>query len=190
MLAVVISILSFIIEYLLIAQVDIFGTYFMDQRITFVFYMVALIPPVEEAVRVNIVRQAEKHHWLDKLVSLRTAILFGALIGLCEWVAKSIWLEPRLTTRTILGLLTNLSSFPIHIALSCAFFSFKSERFVKTAALHVLTNLTIIIVAVTLTAQGWDGASLVYMLAMLATVILVSALVVWRPVMVLRRLSG
>ncbi|ANY77300.1 hypothetical protein BB934_02905 [Microvirga ossetica] len=59
----------------------------------------------------------------------------------------------------------------------------------KTAALHILTNLTIIIVAVTLTAQGWDGASLVYVLAMLATVIFVSALVVWRPVRVLRRSS-
>jgi hypothetical protein len=188
LLALVVSILSYAIEDFLIFRADIWGTWFSDRRVTFLVYVIVLTPLVEETVRVQVVRLAEKRRWLEQPVSLQTAIFLGALIGTFEWVAKSIWLEPALTGKTILGLIAHFSSFPIHIALSCAFFSFRSERFVKTAALHVLTNFTIIIVAVTLTAQGWDGASLAYVLAMLATVILVSVLVVWRPVRVLRRL--
>lgn len=187
LLALAIAVLSYAIEDFLIFRADIWGTWFADRRVTFVVYMVVLMPLVEETVRVQVVRLAEKRRWLEQPVSLQTAIFLGALLGLFEWVAKSMWLDPALTRKTFLGLITHLTSFPIHVALSCAFFSFRSERFVKTMALHVLTNLTIIAVAVTLTAQGWDTASLNYVLAMLATAILVSALVAWRPVRLLRR---
>ncbi|ANY77301.1 hypothetical protein BB934_02910 [Microvirga ossetica] len=116
LLALTISVLSYAIEDFLIFRVDIWGTWFGDRRVTFVVYMIVLMPLVEEIVRVLLVRVAEKRRWLEQPVSLQTAIFLGALIGTFEWVAKSIWLEPALTRKTILGLITHFSSFPIHIA--------------------------------------------------------------------------
>jgi hypothetical protein len=189
LLAVTIAVLSFSAEDILIFRMDIWDNWFADPRIKHAFYAVTVVPLVEETVRVNVVRWAERRQWLTRPVSLGTALTFGILIGCTEWVTKSAFLDPALTLSTALGLIIHTSSLAIHPALSAAFFSFRSERFITTLALHCLINATILASRGVLIAYGlsYSSSPVGYTAALLAVVCGVSGLVAARPVYILRR---
>jgi hypothetical protein len=188
-LAISIAVLSFTVEEVLIFRMDIWDHWFADPRIKHAFYAVTLVPLVEETMRVNVVRWAERRQWLTRPESLATALTFGVLIGCAEWVTKSAFLDPALTLNTALGLIIHMSSLAIHPALSAAFFSFRSERFVKTLALHCLINATILGSGGVLIAYGlsYSSSPVGYTAALLAVVCILSGVVAARPIYVLRR---
>lgn len=137
-LAALISVPAFALEFALIARADILAGVIAVPVWRFAFYVVVLVPLIEESVRYAAVRMSG--HWRTSPAS---AALVGALVGLFEMGFKSV---PT-------GLeLAYVSSLPIHIALSVAFFAFTTRRLPKTFGMHAAINLLVLALGTALTA--------------------------------------
>jgi hypothetical protein len=132
-LSALITIPAFILEVVLLVGADILSP-FIGQPWRELVYLTLATPLIEETLRYGVVRLTGL--W-DQ--SPRKAIQIGLGIGLFEVFFKSI---PMLAHSTFvpLAFLSNISSIPLHVALSCAFFSFVTLRWPKTLAFHVLLN--------------------------------------------------
>lgn len=141
------------------------------------------VPLIEETARFWAVQMGEEYRWIKRgtEVSISVAVGLGLLLGTIEIGTKSLMLatsNPENTLLTVVRYLSHVSSLPIHVALSCAFFSFKSHRYPKTLALHAFINTSVIVDLIVLERFGlkYDAAPVARTIALLAMVTAVSLL--------------
>jgi hypothetical protein len=178
----VIVALGFVIELVLFVRFDILSAFIASANLKFVVYAVIGIPLVEETIRVAVLTLAEGRLFDKKnYVTVKTAVLMGISIGCFEFVTKTLGLSSKrplgMDFVTGINLLTFVSSFPIHVALSSAFFSFRSRRFLKTLALHALINLSVVVFSLVLT--WYRLGPMAYTCGMLASITYLSY-IIWK----------
>jgi hypothetical protein len=134
-LSALIAIPAFILEFALLIRGDVLAP-ILPQPWREAAYLAVCMPLIEETVRYGIVRLSGRWE-----LPIRQAMLIGLGIGLFECFFKSL---PMLmhSNVSLLGLLSNISSVPLQIALSIAFFSFVTHRWLKMLALHILLNVS------------------------------------------------
>lgn len=128
-LAALITIPAFILE-LALMRVDALALLVPAAPFRFAFYLTVVFPLIEEALRYGVLRW--RGPWL---ATPWQAAGIGAAIGTFE-AALKISADPA----AALGWLTAVSSLPLHVALSLAFFSFAELRLLKTTSLHIGLN--------------------------------------------------
>jgi hypothetical protein len=142
-LAALIALPSICLQYLIVVKYGLLDLT-ANSALNFRIYAVFFTPVVEESFRYAAVWWAKRGGRFAE-PSFATAALIGFIVGLIEFVAKSIDIATVPAQFWALYLFLNSSSLIIHTALSCAFFSFRSHRLLKTMGLHALLNFMLVV---------------------------------------------